>query len=82
MHSGKCRGSAGTMPQPGRPWRGGCWAGDGEAVAEALSGCWPAQVHAIMVGPDVLLVALDQLPVPPDRLVSVHPSRFSAVSTP
>jgi hypothetical protein len=32
-------------------------------VAEALSGCWPAQVHAIMVGPDVLLVALDQLPV-------------------
>ena len=35
---------------------------DGEAVAEALSGCRPAQVHAIMVCPDALLVALDQLP--------------------
>jgi len=34
-----------------------------------------------MVGPDALLVALDQDRCEPDRLVSVHPSRFSAAST-
>ena len=34
-----------------------------------------------MVGPDTLLVALTSTRCEPDRLVSVHPSRFSAAST-
>jgi hypothetical protein len=34
-----------------------------------------------MVGPDALLVALDQHRCEPERLTSIHPSRFSAAST-
>jgi hypothetical protein len=39
-----------------------------------------AEVGTVMVGPDPLLVALDQDPVRAERRVSIQPSRLSAAS--
>jgi hypothetical protein len=39
-----------------------------------------AQIHAVMVGPDPLLVAFDEDAVRPGRRVSIQPSRFNAAS--